>query len=166
MRQVLTNLFFKVDGDCVEVPSFREDVACMNDLAEEIVRIYGYNEIRSTGISGNMTQGQRNAPQRFEYGLHQVLCGMGLYEINTFSFISPKYYDKINLPVDSSLRNSVTISNPLGEDTSVMRTTARLLCWRYLRATPIFPMRTSDSMKWRPSISPPERIRCRMNAKF
>ena len=124
MRQVLTNLFFKVDGDCVEVPSFREDVACMNDLAEEIVRIYGYNEIRSTGISGNMTQGQRNAPQRFEYGLHQVLCGMGLYEINTFSFISPKYYDKINLPVDSSLRNSVTISNPLGEDTSVMRTTA------------------------------------------
>lgn len=124
MRQVLTSLYFKVDGDRVEVPSFREDVACMNDLAEEVVRIYGYNEICSTGISGNMTQGQRNAPQRFEYGLHSVLCGMGLDEINTFSFISPKYYDKINLPSDSGLRKSVTILNPLGEDTSVMRTTA------------------------------------------
>lgn len=124
MRGVLESLTFKVDGDKIHVPSFREDVLCMNDIAEEIVRIYGYNKIESTGISGNMTQGQRSPSQNFEAGLHRLLCGLGLDEINTFSFISPKYYDKIGLPKDSAKRKSVTIRNPLGEDTSVMRTTA------------------------------------------
>ena len=124
MRGVLESLCFKVEGDKIYVPSFREDVLCMNDIAEEVVRIYGYNKIESTGISGNMTQGQRSPSQSFEAGLHRLLCGLGLDEINTFSFISPKYYDKIGLPKDSAKRKSVTIRNPLGEDTSVMRTTA------------------------------------------
>ena len=124
MRGVLESLCFKVEGDRIYVPSFREDVLCMNDIAEEVVRIYGYNKIESTGISGNMTQGQRSPSQSFEAGLHRLLCGLGLDEINTFSFISPKYYDKIGLPQDSAKRKSVTIRNPLGEDTSVMRTTA------------------------------------------
>lgn len=124
MRGVLESLCFKVEGDKIYVPSYREDVLCMNDIAEEVVRIYGYNKIESTGISGNMTQGQRSPSQSFEAGLHRLLCGLGLDEINTFSFISPKYYDKIGLPKDSAKRKSVTIRNPLGEDTSVMRTTA------------------------------------------
>ena len=124
MRGVLKSLFFTVEGDKITVPSFREDVECMNDIAEEVVRIYGYNKIESTGISGNMTQGQRSPQQSFECGLHRLLCGLGLDEINTFSFISPKYYDKIALPADSEKRKSIVIRNPLGEDTSVMRTTA------------------------------------------
>lgn len=124
MRDVLKKLYFTLDGDTVTVPSFREDVEGMQDLAEEIVRIYGYNKIESTGISGNMTQGQRSPSQKFEVGLHKLLCGMGFDEICTFSFISPKYYDKIGLPKDSAKRTSIVISNPLGEDTSVMRTTA------------------------------------------
>ncbi len=124
MRDTLTKLDFTLNGDMVTVPSFREDVEGMQDLAEEIVRIYGYNAIESTGISGSMTQGQRSASQNFEVGLHKLLLGIGLDEICTFSFISPKYYDKICLPADSKKRNSIVITNPLGEDTSVMRTTA------------------------------------------
>ncbi|MBQ5634485.1 MAG: phenylalanine--tRNA ligase subunit beta, partial [Clostridia bacterium] len=124
MRDTLVKLAFTVDGDMVTVPSFREDVEGMQDLAEEVVRIYGYNEIESTGISGSMTQGQRSVSQNFEVGMHKLLLGLGLDEICTFSFISPKYYDKINLPADSAKRNSIVISNPLGEDTSVMRTTS------------------------------------------
>ncbi len=124
MRDTLAKLDFTLNGDMVTVPSFREDVEGMQDLAEEVVRIYGYNEIESTGISGNMTQGQRSVSQNFEVGLHKLLLGIGLDEICTFSFISPKYYDKIGLPADSAKRNSIVISNPLGEDTSVMRTTA------------------------------------------
>ncbi|MBQ9132957.1 MAG: phenylalanine--tRNA ligase subunit beta [Clostridia bacterium] len=124
MRDTLKKLDFTLDGDMVTVPSFREDVEGMQDLAEEVVRIYGYNEIESTGISGNMTQGQRSVSQNFEVGLHKLLLGIGLDEICTFSFISPKYYDKICLPADSAKRNSIVIKNPLGEDTSVMRTTA------------------------------------------
>ena len=124
MRDVLKKLYFTIKGDTVTVPSFREDVEGMQDLAEEVVRIYGYNKIESTGISGNMTQGQRSPSQNFEVGLHKTLCGMGYDEICTFSFISPKYYDKIGLPKDSAKRDSIVIKNPLGEDTSVMRTTA------------------------------------------
>lgn len=124
MANILRKLEFKVENGKITVPSFRADVGCMNDVAEEIIRIYGYNTIESTRINAEITQGGRTPKQMFELGLHGLLCGMGLDEINTFSFISPKYYDKIRLPADSELRNSIVISNPLGEDTSVMRTTA------------------------------------------
>ena len=96
----------------------------MNDVAEEIARIYGYNNIKSTSIKGSTTQGGRTPKQKFEVDVEHAMCGMGLNQIQTFSFISPKYYDKIRLPEDSELRKSVVISNPLGEDTSVMRTTS------------------------------------------
>ena len=124
MKSILETLAFKVDGNSITVPSFRADVACMNDVAEEIARIYGYNKIQSSRIKGETTQGGRTKKQTFEVNVEQALCGMGLDQIQTFSFISPKYYDKIRLPADSTLRSSVVISNPLGEDTSVMRTTA------------------------------------------
>ena len=105
-------------------PSFRADLACMNDIAEEIMRIYGYDKIVSTKIVAETTEGGRTPKQAFGIQVENALYGMGLDEIQTFSFISPKYYDKIRLPEDSALRRSVVISNPLGEDTSVMRTTA------------------------------------------
>ena len=124
MIDILTTLDCKVENGKITVPSFRSDLGCMNDIAEEIARIYGYNNIVSTRIKAETTQGGRTPKQKFELSVENAMCGMGLDQIQTFSFISPKYYDKIRLPENSSLRNSVVISNPLGEDTSVMRTTA------------------------------------------
>ena len=124
MVETLEKLEFKVDGDVVTVPSFRADVVEMADIAEEVVRIYGYNKIESTAFRAAATSGGRKPHQQYEQDIKSALAGMGMYEIETFSFISPKYYDKIGMAPDDSRRNSVVISNPLGEDTSVMRTTA------------------------------------------
>ena len=124
MIDILTSLDCRVENGKIFVPSFRADLACMNDIAEEIMRIYGYDKIVSTKIVAETTEGGRTPKQAFGIQVENALYGMGLDEIQTFSFISPKYYDKIRLPEDSALRRSVVISNPLGEDTSVMRTTA------------------------------------------
>ncbi len=124
MKKILTTLEFKVSGDKITPPSFRADIGCMNDVAEEIARIYGYNRIESSLIKGETTQGGYTAKQKFEIDVEKAMCGMGINQIQTFSFISPKYYDKIRLADNSELRKSVVISNPLGEDTSVMRTVA------------------------------------------
>lgn len=124
MTDILEKLSFKVDGDTVTVPSWRNDVECMNDLAEEIVRMYGYNNIETTLPVIRMAEGGRTERQSFEESLHSLLCGMGLWESATFSFIGPKMYDMIRLPENDKKRSCVVISNPLGEDTSVMRTTA------------------------------------------
>ena len=122
MKEVLEKLDCKVEDGIITVPSFRGDLTCMQDIAEEIIRIYGYNKIESTYINAAMTRGGRTPRQTFEYNLTSNMCAIGFDEIQTFSFISPKYYEKINLPEEK--RRSVVISNPLGEDTSVMRTTA------------------------------------------
>ncbi|MBQ8409616.1 MAG: phenylalanine--tRNA ligase subunit beta [Clostridia bacterium] len=124
MVDVLERLECKIEGDSIIVPSFRADLTCMQDIAEEIIRIYGYNKIKSTCIYAETTQGGRTPKQQYEVDCEHLFYGMGFDQIQTFSFISPKYYDKIRMPEDSKLRNSVVISNPLGEDTSVMRTTA------------------------------------------
>ncbi|MBR2010155.1 MAG: phenylalanine--tRNA ligase subunit beta [Clostridia bacterium] len=124
MIEILTSLDCRVKDGKIYVPSFRADLACMNDIAEEIMRIYGYDKIVSTKIVAQTTEGGRTPKQAFGIQVENALYGMGLDEIQTFSFISPKYYDKIRLPEESALRRSVVISNPLGEDTSVMRTTA------------------------------------------
>ena len=124
MKNALETIGFKVDGDIVTSPSFRIDIGCMNDLAEEVLRIYGYDTIEATKFKAEVTPGRIDDDYAFELLCHDTLVSAGLYESATFSFISPKNYDKIALPEDSELRNSVVITNPLGEDTSVMRTTA------------------------------------------
>lgn len=125
MQDILRKLEFTLHDDgTVTAPSFRADITCMNDIAEEIIRIYGYNNLPSTCMDAQTTQGGRNEKQAFELSVERALYGMGLSQIHTFSFISPRFYDKIRLPSDSLLRKNVVISNPLGEDTSVMRTTA------------------------------------------
>ncbi len=124
MTKILEALDCRVENGSIAVPSYRADLACMNDIAEEIMRIYGYDKIVSTKIVAETTEGGRTPKQSFGIRVENALYGMGLDEIQTFSFISPKYYDKICLPEDSALRRCVTVSNPLGEDTSVMRTTA------------------------------------------
>jgi len=124
MKKILTTLEFKVDENKITAPTFRADITCMNDVAEEIARIYGYNKIKSSLMKGETTQGGYTKKQKFEIDVENAMCGMGINQIQTFSFISPKFYDKIRMPADSALRNSVVISNPLGEDTSIMRTVA------------------------------------------
>lgn len=126
MADIMRSLDFGVSDDLktITVPSFRDDVRCMNDVAEEVLRIYGYDQITATmSNSATPTLGARTERQNFDVKLHDMLVGMGMNEIETFSFISPSYYDKIRLAADDYRRNCVVISNPLGEDTSVMRTT-------------------------------------------
>ncbi len=124
MVDILTRLECKVEGDTVTPPTFRQDLTCMNDLAEEVIRIYGYNNIKSTCINAETTQGGRTPKQQHEVNTEALMYGMGFDQIQTFSFISPRYYDKIRMAADDTRRKSVVITNPLGEDTSVMRTTA------------------------------------------
>jgi phenylalanyl-tRNA synthetase beta chain len=124
MKQVLTSLECKIEGNTITVPSFRADLGCMNDIAEEIIRIYGYNKIEATRITAETTEGGRTPKQKLKVDITDLLCNLGLNEIQTYSFISPKYYDKIRMAADDKRRKSIVISNPLGEDTSIMRTTA------------------------------------------
>lgn len=124
MANILRALEFTVEGDTITVPTFRDDVRCMNDVAEEVLRIYGYTRIESTPLSGVTTQGGRTPRQQFSALIRDTLVGMGVSQAETFSFISPKFYDKIRMAEDDVRRRSIVISNPLGEDTSVMRTTA------------------------------------------
>ncbi len=123
MVEILTRLDFQVENGEVIVPSFRGDVEQKADVAEEIARFYGYDNIPSTVFKG-YAAAAKTPEQAFEAKIAGTALSMGYYEIVTYSFISPKYYDKIRLAPDSVLRRSVTIRNPLGEDTSVMRTTA------------------------------------------
>ena len=123
MVTYLHSLGFTVKGDTVTVPAWRGDVVHYSDLAEEVARMYGYNNIPVTAMRGETTQGGYSPEELLERKLGSLCRAMGYSEIITYSFISPAYYDKIRLPADSPLRNSITIMNPLGEDTSIMRTT-------------------------------------------
>ena len=123
MVKILTDLQVQMEGDEIIVPSFRSDVEHKADIAEEIARFYGYNNIPTTIAKGS-PEGGYNEYQKFERVVNQNMLAQGMYEIMTYSFVSPKQYDKIRLPKDDPKRQSVVIRNPLGEDTSIMRTNA------------------------------------------
>ena len=123
MVSILRKLDFQVDGDDVTVPSWRGDVKEMADLAEEVARFHGYNNIPITLMRGQTTLGGYSEAQQLERTLGTVCRTCGYDEIITYSFISPTYYDKIRWPEDHINRRSFKILNPLGEDTSIMRTT-------------------------------------------
>ncbi len=124
MARILKKLDFGVEGDQVSVPSWRGDVRRMADLAEEVARFHGYNNIPATLMRGQTTKGGYSADQKVENRLGAVCRACGYSEIITYSFISPSAYDKIGWAPDEPLRESMRILNPLGEDTSIMRTTA------------------------------------------
>ena len=107
----------------VIVPSWRGDVEGIADLAEEVARFYGYNKIPTTLMRGQTTLGSFTPEQKLENRLGELCRACGYSEIITYSFISPTYYDKICWPEDYAARKSFKILNPLGEDTSIMRTT-------------------------------------------
>ena len=123
---ILNSLSFKteVKGDIlvVEVPSFRQDVEGMADLAEEVARIYGYDKIPMTLMEGSRSQGTRTREQKLLDTAKRALIAMGLFETVTYSFGSPKVYGKIGFKPEE-YHEVVTIANPLGEDQSAMRTT-------------------------------------------
>ena len=123
MRRILTELGFELKGDDIIVPSWRGDIEHYSDIAEEVARFYGYNNIPVTLMRGDTTLGGYSDEQLAEREIGRLCRDSGYSEIITYSFISPSYYDKIRLPGDSPLRNSLKILNPLGEDTSIMRTT-------------------------------------------
>ena len=123
MVRYLANLEVPVVGDDIQVPSFRPDLNLMADIAEEIGRSFGYNNIPVTAFK-NATQGGYT-PEMLHEAKAGTLCrGLGYSEIITYSFVSPAVFDQIRVPVDSPLRNALRIQNPLGEDTSIMRTIA------------------------------------------
>ena len=123
MVRILESLDFTVEGDTIHVPSWRSDVEHYSDIAEEVARFYGYNNIPDTLSNGLTARRGLTDIQQTENLLGSVCRAAGYDEIITYSFISPTYYDKIDLPKDSALRDSLKILNPLGEDTSIMRTT-------------------------------------------
>ena len=123
MVSYLGKLEIPVEGDDILVPSFRPDLNLMADIAEEVGRSFGYNEIPITEFK-NSTQGGYSPVMKLESKAGSVCRSLGYSEIITYSFVSPTIFDQIQLPKDSVLRNTLKIQNPLGEDTSIMRTTA------------------------------------------
>ena len=110
-----------VGNECI-VPSYRADLEQKADIAEEVARMYGYDKIPTTALRGS-AEAIITPEQDFERRINNAMIAMGYDEIVTYSFMSPKMYDKICLPADHPMRKSVVITNPLGEDTSIMRTT-------------------------------------------
>lgn len=107
----------------LEVPPFRLDIEQEADIFEEIARIYGFENIPSVQLQGNTTAGVKTNKQKFIDRIKDIAVSCGLYESLTYSFVSPKGLDKIRVPKNSKLRDVVKLINPLGEDTSIMRST-------------------------------------------
>ena len=123
MVKYLELLELPVADGMIQIPSWRPDLNLMADIAEEVGRSYGYNEIPTTAFK-NATQGGYSPFMLAENKAGQLCRSMGYSEIITYSFVSPAIFDNIRLPKDSALRNAMRIQNPLGEDTSIMRTIA------------------------------------------
>lgn len=104
------------------VPSWRQDLLCDADMAEEVARFYGYDKIGTSLPSGESTAGGKSFKLRMEEKAREVAEFCGFSQAMTYSFESPKVFDKLLIPEDSKWRKTVVISNPLGEDYSIMRT--------------------------------------------
>lgn len=111
------------DGDMLTtvIPNFREDIVGINDIAEEVVRFYGYDDLQPRLLSSK--RGGKSPIQERMDKLKNILVGHGCQETVTYAFISPKAFDMLRLAQDDVLRNAIEISNPLGSDFSIMRTT-------------------------------------------
>ncbi|KEH86112.1 phenylalanine--tRNA ligase subunit beta [Clostridium novyi] len=116
----------EISGDelVITVPTFRCDINIREDVAEEIARIYGYNNVETTIPSVETLRGGKSTKQLLQDKIVDTLIASGLNQSIAYSFVSPKVFDKILVSLDSELRKVVTIRNPLGEDYSIMRTTS------------------------------------------
>ena len=113
---------YDADTNMLEIPSFRQDLGCMADLAEEVARFFGYDNIPVSLPRGEATVGKRPYNQMINQIARDILEGNGFSGGMCYSFESPKVFDKLLIPENSEYRNTVQISNPLGEDFSIMRT--------------------------------------------
>ncbi len=127
-KETMIGYFKKIDLDYDEekdevlVPSWRQDLECLADMAEEVARFYGYDNIPTTLPNGEATTGKLSFKLRVEEVAKNVAEYCGFSQGMSYSFESPKVFDRLLIPKDSSLRTTVVISNPLGEDFSIMRT--------------------------------------------
>lgn len=120
------DLIVDVDGEdlLIKVPSFRQDLEIKEDIAEEIARLYGYNNIPNSIISGTATEGGRTKKQNYELSLKKLLTSKNFYEILTYSFTSENKLMDLNIDQDHSwMKNAISLINPLGEENRLMRTT-------------------------------------------
>ena len=124
MVEILERLGFTLEGDTIIVPSWRSDVEHYSDIAEEVARFFGYNNLPTTLMRGETTRGGLSRSQKAEQLATATCRSLGYSEIMTYSFISPSFYDKVRMAPEDPRRDSIRILNPLGEDTSIMRTTA------------------------------------------
>ena len=124
MVEYLRRLEIPVEGHEIRVPSWRPDLVGMADIAEEVGRLFGYNNIPTTTFRGAATEGGYTEAMKLENRAGSLCRSLGYSEILTYSFVSPSIFDQIRLPEDSALRNAMRIQNPLGEDASIMRTVA------------------------------------------
>ena len=108
----------------ISVPIYRNDIVGVNDIAEEVIRIYGYDHIKPTLIdNAKMVKGRKTIKQKRIDKLKNILIAHNIYEMISYSFISPKAFDSLQIEKESELRKTITIANPIGIDFSVMRTT-------------------------------------------
>lgn len=126
MRDILNSLHIKTElsGDVLDcrIPSFRDDIEFMADIAEEVMRIYGYDHIVGTPITGEVLRGTIPDDRAQDDRIKALLCANGLYEITTYSFIGSHAIDALSLKEDDPRRNEIRILNPLGDEYSIMRT--------------------------------------------
>lgn len=121
-KEILERIGFTVENELITVPTYRNDVAHLADISEEIARFFGYENIPNCPLMG-IANGKLSERQQFEKLINEVLLACGLSEIQTYSFASEKCFDKICLSAESEIRQCICISNPMGEDTGIMRTT-------------------------------------------
>ncbi|MCL2350818.1 MAG: phenylalanine--tRNA ligase subunit beta, partial [Defluviitaleaceae bacterium] len=123
ISNILKSLEIEVNGTTATIPTFRYDIEIWEDLAEEVARIYGYDKI-PTVVASSSNVGRKTTAQNMDDALVNTMVSLGYSQILTYAFESPKVFDKLLIPEDSPLRDVVRILNPLGEDTSIMRTSA------------------------------------------
>uniref|UniRef100_UPI00405630E6 phenylalanine--tRNA ligase subunit beta n=1 Tax=Acetatifactor sp. TaxID=1872090 RepID=UPI00405630E6 len=128
IMKIMTNLCFepKIDGDALilQVPAYREDMETYQDVAEEVIRMYGYEHVVPAFMpSAQVTIGGLNLVQKSELRLKKALCSVGAYECIHYSFFSPADLDMLRLPEDAAERKAIRLMNPISEELSLMRTT-------------------------------------------
>ena len=128
IERILTNLCFQpvINGDelTIQIPAYREDMESYPDIAEEVIRMYGYDHVTPTFLdSAAVTAGGLNTKQKAELKLKKALCAQGACEGIHYSFFSPSDLDLLGLPADAKERHAIRLINPINEDLSLMRTT-------------------------------------------
>ncbi len=123
MIKIFESLEIKVEGDKVIAPYFRPDLEQLADIAEEVLRIYGYDKLETTYVNADTTLGVKNKKQKLEDNLRRTLVARGYSEVCTYAFINQKDLEKCNILEDNELNNTIKIKNKLSEDYTMMRTT-------------------------------------------